>query len=263
MQKTPITSAQLHLLLAREDVRALSPKARERLSWLLHYCEHGRSVSGTCRRFGITRVTFYRLLQRFDAGRPETLEDQSRRPHAAGSSLSPASVSFIRECRQRSPQMGKEQIAELLSARLDAQISPSAVGRVIAREGFYFGDTPLHWQKRLEREMTVAGGQGVSREGIPEAVAARTESLPIPATTTQPSVGAACVPSCLLCRLRRCDWSRWKRALFVASVVANLALIGFFLSTVALESHRSAARPLSADLSASIAGEPVPLPPHP
>ena len=84
MSHTDFTTEQVTQLLAhaRAGTRVLSERAQERLTWLEHYSTHGRSVTETCRQFGIPRMTLYRVLKRFDPLRPETLEDQSRRPHA-------------------------------------------------------------------------------------------------------------------------------------------------------------------------------------
>ena len=80
-QYTPNT--ELVRQYARDaDALGLSVRAKERLTWLLHYCENGHSVSATCRQFGIPRMTLYRVLQRFEFDDPKSLEDQSRRPHA-------------------------------------------------------------------------------------------------------------------------------------------------------------------------------------
>src|SRR4051812_24391637 len=74
------TLRDLRRLAGEADALGLSPKARERLGWLLHYCEHGCSVTVTCRHFGIPRMTFYRMFDRFRAGNPSTLEDRPRHP---------------------------------------------------------------------------------------------------------------------------------------------------------------------------------------
>ena len=44
----------------------LSRAARLRLLWMDFYRTHGRNAALTCRRFGISRQTFYRWKRRFD-----------------------------------------------------------------------------------------------------------------------------------------------------------------------------------------------------
>lgn len=81
---TQITTDHLQACVNAQTI--LSPKAQERLQWLVYHCDHGCSVRETCQHFGLTLVTFYRLLQRFDPADPSTLEDRSRRPHAVRTS---------------------------------------------------------------------------------------------------------------------------------------------------------------------------------
>ena len=53
----------------------------ERKKWLTHHDKNGGNVSATCRKFGISRATFYRWLNRYDSEKPrKSLTYQSRRP---------------------------------------------------------------------------------------------------------------------------------------------------------------------------------------
>jgi transposase-like protein len=142
------TIEQINALLRDAELLGLSEKARERLCWLAHYCENGESVTATCRHFGIPRMTFYRMFERFDANDPQSLENQGRKL-SASQLTAPEVIALIREYRMREPQLGKERIAELLLSQHDVTVSASTVGRVIERERLYFRETPLHWRKRL------------------------------------------------------------------------------------------------------------------
>jgi transposase len=257
MQKIYVTAAQLHLLLAREDTHALSAKARERLSWLQYYCDQGHSISETCRHFGIIRVTFYRLLQRFDHTRPSTLEDLSRRPHSSKHAISISAVAFVRACREAFPQMGKEQIAAKFLAEHGTPLSPSAVGRLIAREGFYFGDTPLHARKRFE--------SGLGEDDTTEAMTGNEQAdrSPLHAShpqdlASQPSAPALPAHDYFLWRMHRWNWRRLRRAFVIGSLLANLALIAIFLSTIFLESKGAPPVMSGQSVSASITELPIP-----
>lgn len=83
MDHAPFTSGQIESLLSRAAELRLSRRARARLLVLRHYAESD-SVTATCRQFAIPRMTLYRLLGRFNPAVPSSLEDRSRRPHAAG-----------------------------------------------------------------------------------------------------------------------------------------------------------------------------------
>src|SRR5262249_62359679 len=58
----------------------LSREARTRLGWMDFYRTH-RNAALTCRRFGISRQTFYRWWRRFDPQNLSTFEGRSHRPH--------------------------------------------------------------------------------------------------------------------------------------------------------------------------------------
>lgn len=237
---THIPSAtELRRLLEDARARGLSARAMERLQWLLHYVEQGKSVSATCRHFGITRITFYRLLHRFNAHDLRTLENQPPRLRTMHHSALPADVlMLIRRYRQESPQMGKEKIAQLLGSEHKVFLSPSAVGRAIAREGLYFGDTPLHVRKR--RELQGGALSSLTAEAVSEKRLADSGELfagmqdtsathyPLPATRFSKH-------HCVFCRA----WPLFKRSLIVVCVLSNIAFIGLSLLTTVWESKET------------------------
>lgn len=140
----------LHLL-ARADELELTPEALQRLRWFAYALEHDGNVSLTCRHFGIARSTFLRWAERFDPRDPRTLEERSRRPHMMRQpETDPKVVELIRTLRAAHPLMGKREIESRLSAEHGLRVSSSTIGRVIARHGFFFADTPSHRAKRLQ-----------------------------------------------------------------------------------------------------------------
>lgn len=51
-----------------------------RLSILNHYLNESRNASSTCRRYGISRKTFYKWISRYKELGEVGLSDQSKRP---------------------------------------------------------------------------------------------------------------------------------------------------------------------------------------
>lgn len=80
----------LHQCLREAIDRQLPSEVILRLQWIEDFVAHG-SVSGTCRRFGIARTTFYRWLHRFDPSHLLALQDVSRN-FSCGAGSSAASV---------------------------------------------------------------------------------------------------------------------------------------------------------------------------
>lgn len=226
-----VTVEELERLLTQAQERGMSARACERLTWMLHYRKTGQSVAETCRKFGINRVTFYRLLQRFDPANIEALEDLSRRPHSHKGSVSAEIVQKIKHYRVQFPQMGKEAIAAELLRGHGIRMTESAVGRVIAREGFYFADTPLHLRKREEHGIALPVQVAVQTVTQPVVVA------PVDAVSTlevKPEVGCT-DDECVFCRIKMFNWKALKRAVVFASVLANLGLIAMFAAQLFLE----------------------------
>jgi len=207
---------QSNTLLARATAQGLSAEARGRAAWIAAYLERGRSVSDVCAEFGITRGTFHRWMKRFNPDDLTSLEERSHQPKSVRqSSVSAEIVEKIRGYRQAQPLLGKERIAELLRIESGVSLSSSTVARIIERECLYFGDTPLHWKKRLGETRPVE--QMLALSGHADA--------------------ATC--ACAYCRMRRWNWPRIRRSMLVASVLTNLALGALAFGTVAWERGES------------------------
>jgi len=124
---------------------------RERLSWFLHFLNHG--LDATCEHFAISQATFRRWAKRFDPRDLSTLEEHSRRPHTLRESdIEPRVIEIIRQYRKKHTTMCKERIAEMLQEDHGITLSPSSVGRIIRKHRMYFANTLLHRRKlRAER----------------------------------------------------------------------------------------------------------------
>lgn len=152
MRKHTLTHQQAHELLSCWEALQLSPSAMNRLRCIVHFLINGQNAEATCAEFHISRSTLVRWLERFDPSNIASLEEHSRMPHQVRkSSVTPEIVALIRTYRERNHFIGKETIAVLLQEQHGVNLSASSIGRIIDREGMYFGNTPLHWRKRMER----------------------------------------------------------------------------------------------------------------
>ena len=110
----------------------LSRQAQQRRRVLEWHAAHGQSVSVTCRRFGISRPTFYRWQARYDPRRPQSLENRSCRPRRVRQpSWQPAHLAAVGALRSQYPRWGKDKLVVLLR-RAGVQLSVSMVGRILA-----------------------------------------------------------------------------------------------------------------------------------
>jgi transposase len=221
-----LTPAQIDALRAMTEQSDVSPAVRERLRWILHFLEHGHSVTETCAVFDISRSTFHRWLKRFDPHDLSTLDDLPTDPEQVRQSAVPAEVvAWIRGYREASPLIGKERIAQLLQVEHGVTLSASSVGRVIDREGLYFADTPLHWKKR-----------SVKHVGFTAQAPVRQETAQAPAPAPMPSAGPLVPVHVALASLS----GPFKRALLVASLLVNVALLASLLTTALWETQTAA-----------------------
>lgn len=211
---------QIKILLTRATREGMDASVIERLTVILHYADNCRSISETCRHFGISRSTFHRWMERFDPDNLSSLADKSHEPLTARHSVIPSgTIELVRRFRMRYPQMGKERIAELLLAHHNIDLSPSTVGRVIDRECLYFADTPLHWKKRMDHE-----------RGSAPVVPAETA----PVVVQDPAVAAgtsAARPNI------------FRRLLIISSVVTNIAFVSMLFGMALYESGEKAVPP--------------------
>src|SRR5208283_2170790 len=95
--------------------RCLSRAAQTRLQWMLFYYFNGRNASRTCRRFGISRQTFYRWKRRFDRHDLSSLQERSHRPHQVRLPTWTSELEGrVLALRQQYPRWGKDKLAVLL-----------------------------------------------------------------------------------------------------------------------------------------------------
>ena len=109
----------------------LSRNGQLHLQWITHYLHHGRNAAFTCRRFGISRQTFYRWWRRYDPHNLRTLEDRSHRPQRVRQhTWTAAQAEAVLAARREYPRWGKDKLVVLLR-RQGQQLCTSMVGRIL------------------------------------------------------------------------------------------------------------------------------------
>jgi transposase-like protein len=88
--------------------------AELRMNLLLEAARSGETVTEICRRFGISRDTYYRYRRRYLAEGRAGLVDRSRRPRVSPGRIDPELETAIRTMRTKHPRWGARRIrAEL------------------------------------------------------------------------------------------------------------------------------------------------------
>src|SRR6266568_3626898 len=132
--------AQTKYEIWRETAKGLiSPRARLRLDWLIHYhTKSGRNATKTCRYFGIARKTFYIWLKRFDDTNLRSLEDGD---HTPVTTRTPDYTNLeelrVIELRHNYPTAGRDKLVVLYRDDYTDEIKPWSMRRIIHDRKLY------------------------------------------------------------------------------------------------------------------------------
>jgi transposase InsO family protein len=129
--------------------------AELRFEVLLAAERSGESVSEVCRRYGISRETYYRYRRRYLAAGIEGLEDQSRRPKVSPGRIDAALEAVICGMRRDHPRWGARRIhAELVRAGKSAP-AVSTIHQALRRNHLVADQAPRRPKalRRFEREI--------------------------------------------------------------------------------------------------------------
>ena len=89
----------------------------ERRRFIADYLADRFPMSQLCARYGISRKTGYKWLERFEAGGPPGLRDRSRRPQACPHQTPPEVVDALLQFRRRHPRWGPKKLLARLRQR--------------------------------------------------------------------------------------------------------------------------------------------------
>ena len=129
--------------------------AELRLDVLTEPLRTGETVADVCRRYGISRDTYYRYRRRYLAEGLAGLEDQSRRPRSSPVKIPPELEIRICEMRKGHRGWGARRIrTELTRAGIDPP-AISTIHQVLVRNGLVSAQPPRRPRadKRFEREI--------------------------------------------------------------------------------------------------------------
>lgn len=115
------------------DERVHNNSLHPRLAWILYY-EETHSAQKVCRRFGISRKTFYKWLKRYkvsgaDAG---SLTDQSRRPHRFPRATPESSVLLLKQLRDQTG-FGQRRLKAHLLLKHNISLSERTIWKILKR----------------------------------------------------------------------------------------------------------------------------------
>ncbi|MDE3058560.1 MAG: helix-turn-helix domain-containing protein [Bacteroidota bacterium] len=124
-----------------------SPAAR-RLLWFAEY-EKEKNVPAVCKKFSISRKTFYKWLKRYKNanGSAESLADQSRRPHTSPRATPKEIIDRLCELRKKTG-FGQRRLQLYLSIWYDMELSESTIWKLLKKSGVDMSE-----KKKLRRRI--------------------------------------------------------------------------------------------------------------
>lgn len=129
----------------------------ERIKFIARYLEAEDSFTELCSRFGISRKTGYKWVERYEDEGAEGLEDRRRGAHSPHpNATSPEVVAAIVKARKKHPRWGPKKLLVVLRRRHPTMPLPatSTVGEILKREGL------IRPRKRRRRSAPYPDGLG-------------------------------------------------------------------------------------------------------
>uniref|UniRef100_Q07TU7 Integrase, catalytic region n=1 Tax=Rhodopseudomonas palustris (strain BisA53) TaxID=316055 RepID=Q07TU7_RHOP5 len=109
----------------------------ERMRFVMAVADHEEAFAVVCRRFGVSRRTGYKWLERYDAEGVAGLMDRSRAPHSHPQAIAAPLAERCLAVRRAHPTWGPVKIRHWLAERDGATEwpAPSTIGALLDREG--------------------------------------------------------------------------------------------------------------------------------
>lgn len=109
----------------------------ERVLFIADYLRKSNNFSQLCERYGISRKTGYKWVERYRATGADGLIERSRRPHRAGQETPYAIRQAILELRDQRDPSGPKKLQALLAQRFDEDAVPSktTIYNILRRAG--------------------------------------------------------------------------------------------------------------------------------
>lgn len=126
------TTSPLRLLPEADDplqAGSLHP----RLAWIMVYKET-KNAQAVCKRFGISRKTFYKWLKRYQEsnGDSESLSDRSRRPHHFPRATPPERVALLYRLHEQTG-FGQRRLRAYLEKNYNITLSERTIWKILKR----------------------------------------------------------------------------------------------------------------------------------
>ena len=105
-----------------------------RLAWMMCYQETG-SAQEVCKRFNISRKTFYKWLKRFKESNGDSiaLGDRSRRPHHFPRATPAQDVELLKQAKAQTG-FGQRRLRVYMAQKYNISLSERTIWKILKRE---------------------------------------------------------------------------------------------------------------------------------
>jgi transposase len=114
-------------------------KVSIRSEFVFYANREGANIAELSRRYGVSRPTAYKWIERSGEGSTDALQDQSRRPHTSPHQTPGPMVTKILELRAKHPKWGGRKLRKrLLVLGVHGVPAASTITEVLRRNGLLF-----------------------------------------------------------------------------------------------------------------------------
>ena len=116
----------------------------QKVRFIADYQRQFFSLSELCTRFGVSRKTAYKWIERYLRHGPAGLDERSRKPGSSPNQTAEPIVAAILEARARHPTWGAKKLLPLLAKRYPAEELPArtTVFDILGRHGMLARQAP-------------------------------------------------------------------------------------------------------------------------
>jgi transposase len=134
MDITPIGQPASSGMPDQSADQSLGSSLHPRLAWMMCYNET-HNVQEVCRKFGISRKTFYKWLKRYKSsqGDSKALTDRSRRPHRFPRATPEANIQILRQAKEQTGY-GQRRLRVYLEQKYNISLSERTIWKILKRQ---------------------------------------------------------------------------------------------------------------------------------
>jgi len=137
--------------------KELLPTPEERMLWFAEY-ERVKKVPAVCKKFGISRKTFYKWWKRYNASQqqPDSLQNKSRKPHRNPRATPEHIVQRLKSLREQTG-FGQKRLQLYLSLWYGIELAENTIWKILRRSGIDMKETKTHRRKVKPHEPLLPG----------------------------------------------------------------------------------------------------------